>query len=567
MTNKIFLRLTCLPLWSCCLLLMLFAVSAAWLWPVGLVGDDLIYMHLCRPLGSLTDYQTNFGAPVRSWGEACASAANHWLYINGRLSDIAYVLLQPLPFGLKFLNVLCAALVCWMVWAIAAAAGCWRRRGCMLLCIVLCTWALPWYDLYVRRTFFFNYVLPAAEIMTLVWLLNRERGSVTVAGACVLSFVTPWTHEIYGVATLVYLGTGALFAWRGMGGDARLWAVCLLFALLGMSLNVLAPGTMMRATDSPPVFVFDSLRWVASRFAVSMFPTFAALLLVLFAWLRRRRRGDAWLQSADLPASVCALLVSVAMVVYFSQLGRYAWCAVTWSVYLMLRCAPVVLPGLPRLSGRWWVMLPCCAVFLYGGVQLSVLQCDVSAAMDSVRGVCPDNSDHTVEFQTMDYRTWPWYARAFTVPPETMVLANSGIIEATAQGYPAVIQYVPTGLAGKPLSEWPKLPGRNEIYGADGLYFTPLECVGTDYLMTLGELTPSASPVERVFVALRGLSNSPSKAVTFNYRYSLKDSGTIGGRKVCRLIIGHMRRGDAARRVVSVDSVPRSENHYPHGHD
>lgn len=550
------------------LLTLIFVMAAAWLWPVGWIDDDLAYSHMIMPTDKWSYYMECRGPRLESVGDALLSAVRHWQYTNGRLSDKVLMLIQLPPSGAHGANVFCAAMITLMMWLLIRTAGLGRSAGALMLTAVLCWWWLPWISLFTQRAYLLNYIMPSCLMLGLMLTLQRPVpwSRWRTAGAILLAFTGAWTHEIFGGAIIVYLGVFAGCTWLKSRRSVPkyLW-LCIAAAIAGLALNVSSPGNMLRAAEEPLNFQWLKLYLHLTRLIVPMLPVAVALVLaVASAWSPLKR---AWVKSPDMWATLTAMIASAAVTVVYIEAGRFAWCALVLAIYICLRCFNIIFPRLYRsLSGAVCV-LSFAYLYTCWGIQLAQAQQRRSRAELQLAERLGAGLGPVVEYDILPPDSLPWYTGAIVQAPQS----NSHYcawFDGISFGYERCVIYAPPGYADKPLSQWPRVPGNSEVYGANGLYYVPAARAHSTYMVTFGDETSSASPVEMLYNRVRGPRPMPDSLLapgqrpipgtyaefTQHWTYPI---GDLHGEEVYGLYLGDFRRGLRARRILRIDSIPR----------
>lgn len=545
------------------LLTLIFAVAAVWLWPVGYMADDMVYRHVLIPYPTWQQTCRLFGPPLQSYSDTLHSTLNHWMYVNGRLSDKLYILLANIPGLPHLVNLFSAAAIALMIWAVYKAAANRCSAGLLLLCLILSLWLLPWAHLFSRLTYVINYVLPAAGLMIVIWLLNKplqptRRNRMLL---CTLCLLTAWTHEIFAGALLVYMAArlcyGYIINTASHGVKVSMW-LYLLCAAAGAVLVFLSPGTSARAGSHLNEYDFQALWNVRVHVLYATLPAIAALALLAASTRSRLMRAGGWLGSGDMWASVAALLYSMAVVCYFHKPGRFAWCGDVLAIYVILKVVNTACPNFVRLLGRPAAWIAGCLIFIYGGIEVARVQHQTSNDQNRAFETLKRTGGPVVEVEAFDDQQWPWFVGAFILPPENFINSGAIQVEARAIGCRKPIMFVPKGLKDKPLTHWPKVPGHNELYGINGIYYTPSQYADRVYTMTVGRPVASESPLEWLYNTARRLQLPDGEHYTTGFNYNYAYIGEFHGQPVHLFFVGFLRRGTAACELISIDSIPSS---------
>lgn len=167
---------------------------------------------------------------------------DHYLFDNGRLSNVFGMLLLSLP---KWVGAFVLAVNTFVVLALGAAvAGIWRRRP------VLCglwafgfTFALPWFDYMFCVIYAVNYLTTSALYLSAAYIFLHRPSRVGIVGAFALGLLLGLWHEQFACAALGSMVCVALFRRSYV---TRRSAAMALGLILGMSFLLLAPGPYSR---------------------------------------------------------------------------------------------------------------------------------------------------------------------------------------------------------------------------------------------------------------------------------------------------------------------------------
>lgn len=256
---------------------------------------------------------------------------DHYLFDNGRLSNVFGMLLLSLP---KWVGAFVLAVNTFVVLALGAAvAGIWRRRP------VLCglwafgfTFALPWFDYMFCVIYAVNYLTTSALYLSAAYIFLHRPSRVGVVGAIALGLLLGLWHEQFACAALGSMVCVALFRRSYV---TRRSAAMALGLILGMSFLLLAPGPYSRVGFFT---MFKGFANILSGTAYGL-PFYAYLLVcigLLFTQWRRK---------------LCSPTI-----VYLLVTGLISW--IVWRVFF--HCPRLVwllnlsaMLGLLYLAARW----------------------------------------------------------------------------------------------------------------------------------------------------------------------------------------------------------------------
>ncbi|MDE6130692.1 MAG: hypothetical protein K2F74_03770, partial [Muribaculaceae bacterium] len=526
------------------LLLLTTVIAVAWFLPVDCVDDDMAYRRVVTAVDYPCLYGNCEGPEIDGLGDALTSCAFHYRYVYGRLADKFVILSTLLPQWLA--NSLCGISIGVMAWLIVLCGGTARRPWLAGAAILLMWLLLPWYDLHFERAYIFNYVVTSCMLLGCIYLYNIGKGRGWIF---VIAFAAGMSQEIFGTGLLLWLFINLICS----RNRSRRQSLITLAAFSGWLIMLLSPGAWARFFVENAVYHADGesvpylvlLRMRFSRLLMALMPMIICIVPVLYALIRRRMSWRQELPWLALP------LCSTAMALLFLEWGRFLWMGYVAAIILLMHTAACL--SFPPLKRIWRISAASVAIAVYclWGAQLANTQRHISHAQHDVNRRLASGAGYAVENDMPDWRLLPWYVAALVVPNEGRY-PNVPYCQGMYFGYGDSVVYIPRGFSGKPIRQWPRLPGANNIYGADGRYYTPA-CNGKPALeITYGEYLPAASPADRLFGLLRGYSNAGCKHPALNF---YTESGKICGEPVYAVYLGEMPRGLDSRQILRVDTI------------
>lgn len=533
-------------------LLLLFltaAIAILWLLPVGYVDDDLAYCRVVTAVDFPTDYMACEGREIKTLSDALTSCYNHYVYVYGRLADKIMILSTLLPAWLT--NCLCGLCIGLMTCLITVCGRASRRTWLAAVGIVLMWVMLPWYDLHSERAYIFNYVLSCCFALIFIRLYSTDKGGAWAYAAAVAAGMS---HEVFGLSVLLWIAVDALCR-RSLRGRRLRLALTVLVAYVFI---MFSPGVWLRFFDDNMIINSSEIGGVAdylarlklllSRLTISLAPIIISLIITLIALLRHRLRWRDELPWMAVAAS------SPVLALFFLNTGRLIWLSTVACIVLLLRVGAAfdLHLRLPRLC-RYILLGLAAAIYCIWGMQLAAAQRRLSAVHDSINAHLAAGRGPVAEATIPDYHLEPWYISSIVVPIEGRYM-NSSFVRAKYWGYGSMVIYAPDGYADKTLEQWPKLPGDNNIYGANGCYYTPVRCGKPALTLTFGDYLPTASPVDRAIGLLRGYTRTdrPCRHTALNYYV---EAGEVAGEPVYAVFLGDKPRALECREILRVDSL------------
>ncbi len=327
------------------------------------------------------------------------------------------------------------------------------------------------------------------------------------AAACICGFLTGWWHEGFGAVLLVVLAT----MWIVNKPLRQQLIPVFLCSLAGFAIFALS-GTMIRATAFSHATNYSLLPYLLTRFGSMLWPVPVALLLLLFTLLKKRHDGARELLVATLPW-VAGAIAGTCMFLIIMTDPRVGWPGILCSVMVILLCVSSLVghgkPGVAAavVAGVAWALY---AVWFTGVI---IVQRKISTQQEAFAAAAADISRRgdSVVFVDLSY---------YDIPFWTMQLPNNIMYAFSKEMLFRVFHLgsengavMPAALEGKAVSDWPRVPGNNDLRGSwpwvlgekpRGSYDPATGGYKSAWVVTVGDILPSFTPLNRLLLALKG---------------------------------------------------------------
>ena len=533
-------------------IVLTFAGATGWLVSTEPYSDDWAYS--CEvPVKADYDMWDIREAPIENFSQVWPSIANHWVYENTRLGNMAMLMLQPLPRTVSM--VLCGAFIALMLWMIYAAVRpqsarrplLWTASGVLLL------WcAFPLYNNFQALDFQLNYV-PATILACLVVMMARGYGSVAAAAA--VSLLAGLWHEGFACVLLAFLAFMFLCERRlrpRLVAMAVALAVSLVLAILG--------GTGVRLTDTVESDI-TPIKYLISVYIITLWPLWTAIFLTALTAIayHRRRIAAAPLWKRMVPLFAAALC-GVAMSAVLAGKARYFWPAYLFSILIILDNIYIMCCLVrPLLSGRVDMVLACAVSVVYaawlsllgveqyrsGRLQRLAAETAVTALtgdddvlfVDVVRPeqTCPLLMDMTSFSAILEYHS------------NFMFAARYG-------GRGRNFLVLPAEYAGKPFDEFPSVSADGNVRGIWPVYAVrkmPEDASPkrVELNLEVGPVTGPRNALETLMSRLSGLGDNDSRIIQ---NFASPMPACYRGDSITLLFMADMPRSLAGRDIKSI---------------
>lgn len=302
-------------------------------------SDDVVYRYTLDPSVSI-DYWSVSGQPIENLSQIFSTVKNHFVYCNGRLSNVAYLLCQLLP--LRFIKLLAATFMMLFAGAFWQWAGAKSlRNDLMSVVIALFFWVtLQWNEQMQSSDFQFNYSA-ASWMMILLAVQFIRNGNRTAKWAWLLLVIFALWHEGFAIALGCMLGVEWLYT-----RNRKLFMACCIL-LAGIAIQFLS-GMVLRMGYSSA----HNSGILGSQLGIMILKSAGSVIALIF-WLIRRRQlsGNerckidrfgigltlSWIvtiamyslyhlpQRAHWPNDVLAILLVIMLVKTYRPISFYSW--------------------------------------------------------------------------------------------------------------------------------------------------------------------------------------------------------------------------------------------------
>lgn len=322
--------------YAAALTLLLLIGSLAWNLSTTYFIDDLNYTLVTAP-GNFEFWHCK-GEPLTSLAQLPESIANHYRYVNGRLTNIVHICFQVLPREVECAvnSVLLTAVFVLLLASATPARSRMPSLTASTVVLLLFGLALPWYDGMQSADFLLNYIWPTFGVLIFLrlWPGIAAMGQRAFAAFAVFAFLLAWMHEGF-TCPLIALVFFEIVLTPGRRRSRRAWAI---LAILCIGLLVcVSSGTISRVDDYLFYTSAGLITRLLTRYLSSMWPLWLAIVAVVVCrgLVGREEFRREWVHFAALFA---AALVSCAMAVLLIVLDRGLWVADLMAVVICLRC-------------------------------------------------------------------------------------------------------------------------------------------------------------------------------------------------------------------------------------
>ena len=263
--------------WSSLFLTIL--IAFIWQANTPMFCDDFIFCHEIGDAGFTAENFVIQDSYITTLEQAVKSASNHYIYGNGRLSNIAFIFMQLLPtwFIKCFCGGMMAALAC-LLWIFCGKSS--LENKYLSILIPLLYWiGFDWSDNMQSSDFQFNYTIGAVLMLfCLIRFFFREKrpGILTWIILVLLAF---W-HECFSIALGCFLGVQFIFS------KDKKYLIAVIILFLG-ALMQYSPGAQYRISNSTLSYFFSNF------FNINWSQLISKLWLVAIAfvlWFMRRKK-------------------------------------------------------------------------------------------------------------------------------------------------------------------------------------------------------------------------------------------------------------------------------------
>lgn len=538
------------------LLVVTTAGAIGWMLNTYAYADDLPYSHECIP-GDNDTFWFCQNAPVEHWSQVGSSIVNHYNTCNGRLSNLMMFPLAMFPRTVS--EVLCGLLIGVMFWLLLSLGRLSPNKislRWLAMAVTLLWLAIPWYDNFQSIAFQLNYVLPSVMMLATIQLLRE--GS---RWAWLTAVATGWCHEGFGTV-LVAVGLAMMLVARS--GRRRI-AVAVIMTVLGIGLSI-SPGTILRIQEkagTEPIALGGIMtRFISQGWVVWL----AGFLLIIYMYMRRGRSRTLVVLKSVLPLATGAV-VGMAQAMVLKSYGRVLFPAIICAIAIVLvLVSEQAGESRPRRGAVITASVAAIFYVLWLAAVIAVAShvCGQQQEFDRVaREMC--HSDRPVVCADLDIYDIPYWTVGLTSNYYYLDYNQNRAQSFRYDIGDGRLVIMPAVLAGKTFDEWPLIPGTAGLYGiwpyvaGDTLRGEMTESprgriYNTAFMVTLGEPTPSCTPLEKLALAIRRTLGSDGNSVEIGARGY---PAVIDGSERVSYDFDWMPRGYANREVLRIDTIPR----------
>ena len=477
-----------------CSFVLTCAIAIGWLGNTPLNSDDFFYQHM--PLFEndlqMWDYM---GEAITSFSQVPEAVMNHRANINGRMSNMAYLAVQPLPvWVIKYICGLVLAIFAGLLWR-------WSERkflksNWLAIVVPLLLWTgLQWNDQMESSDFQFNYTLPSAMLVGCLMLFFRNNKKIKWQGWLLLIVFSVW-HECFTIALGTFLGVQWLF------NRNRKIFIAILILIAGAFFQ-LSSGTAMRMEENlaESTMLFYPWTQLMSKSWVSI------LAIGLWIWRRRKMTKEERTTVDRFGLGLLASWIMAMLIIAFVAAPQRAhWPNDVLAVCMVLMIVRTFKP----LRINRFISITLLTFYALWGTSLIYWQCKVKdytyyclSELRKGKNVILDKgglAETKFPFWLMGmtklqygiYNSWTQWTLAFCgTNRQSLCYA-----------------LVPREELNKPVSEWKKVPGDNDLFFATSNCLVRLhdgnELAGKYFEVTYSEPTISTPPLDYILALIRG---------------------------------------------------------------
>lgn len=482
--------------------------ACGWILSTYPYADDPAYAREALPA---TDSFSFFGCEgdlITSWSQVWPSIKNHFIAVNSRIPNLLLFPMQLLPrwFNSLIMGLLISLMLPTMMWGARERRSDMSLRYMAVAAILLWS-AFPWYDEFQSLAYIFNYVPDSILMVFTVALAAKAGGRRQLIAASICGFLAGWWHEGFGAVLLVVLAT----MWLVNRPVRRQLIPVFICSFTGFAIFAFS-GTWGRAAAFSQGMNYSLLPYLLTRFGSMMWPVGVAIVLLAFTLWKKRGNGARKFLVAALPW-VAGAIAGTCMLLIMMTDPRVGWPGILCAVMIILLCVSDLIgqgrPGKPAIV----VAALSCAFYAMWFVGIIIVQnkiseqqkaFEVASAHISQRGdgvVFVDMSYYDIPFWTMQLPNNIMYAFSMEMLNRVFHLgSDNGAV-------------MPADLEDKEVKDWPRVPGNNDLRGSwpwvlgekpHGQYDPEAGCYRSKWVVTVGEILPAFTPVNRLLLALKG---------------------------------------------------------------
>lgn len=481
--------------------------------------------------------------PITSYSQVPGACINHWLTNNGRLSNIAYITVLPIP--RPVIGVIIGLFISAIALLLLRIAGRLPRslsNPWLVIAVPILLWTgFIWYNQFQSADFQFNYTIPSVMMLGLLMLFGNPERKPGPWGWALLCVFAPW-HECFTIFFGVYLGVQWLFDRR------RNTLIAIAILIVGVILTM-SPGSVGRADRLDAI---DVMYYPYTMALSSMWP---ALVALIWWAIRRRKLSPDARRSLDRMAAGLGAMIATAFVMLRS-LGapqRSHWAVELIGMVMIIK----IIAGYNQPRHKMlWLTLPLLALYMAWGVSLINYQISTrDFSRYSIEQLRATDDDVIVDRDGFLERPMPFWLMNMTCPQYTQYERmghNPLACEAKSQEYKSYIA-LPPDLYGKPFDAWPKVPGANDFrYASGGLLVRRHDSSNLKQqiiTLTYGEPTLNTSPLDDAIAVVLGRAHKQQ----FDLRIAEQTAIAYRGDSLEVLMFETPPRTAQGRRIIAAD--------------
>lgn len=460
----------------------------------------------------------------------------HAVKMNGRFANYAMLFSVPFPVWLvkMFLGTALASLYLLLIR--------WIRPGritnnlAVLISPVALWYGLPWNVFMQSSDYQFNYILPSVLMVACIILFYRER-CIKWWAWLLLFFFSLW-HEGFTVVFGAFTATFYLLTREKK-------YLYMLFVLMAGFLLQMTPGTVERI-----LYTSENAAGKENEFVSGireLWPSVTALVLWLF--LRKKQNPE---NRKFTDVFIVALLVSwlaVLVIIIATNAPQRAH----WPNNLLALCLIFFLLGKYKLKNiRPVIASVVIAVCVAWSASLVYYQHRSKEITDySVDQIMNGETVFKDKYGVGNLEIPFWLKHIVSIPYGTFRFFESYIladISSNVRNHGFIMP--PDSLLGKPVEEWPKMPGNNNFYYIEPSIVVgknlPENCVEDTYEVTFDKPVAVAHPVSYLIYLITGspekheLKTSQISKIVYNgdtiiLQYLGWENTELDGRKILKM--------------------------------
>lgn len=464
------------------------------------------------------------GDAIASWSDVVSSSLNHYLLINGRLSNMLALASAMIPdIVVNFMHTLMFALMLVMIMRLSTHDR--NQRPGLTLLLAISIWiVMPWEDCLASSDFMINYVWSSALMLTFIYRRQHRHKGLGAAVTISAGFVAAMMHEGFAISFLVPVMTMLI---KDLKTDYPIKEK-ILNAILPTVAYLLATAVVM---SSPALWrlLAERHEWqlpinfFVYNLGVKLWPFYLALMLSVVARRVKRKRevGD----DVYIYSWVATGLISCVTAIISSQGDRALWPAYLASIIICISRLDIIsnmfrpLPAVARRTlfvGGLLLLMAWQSALAYYQLKFSRQQSIVESRLIETRRPL-------IYVDVSSQGDIPWWL--FEIP---QYLNNSGET-ARLNLYASVMKtdtprlmILPEKYHSLPLDSLPAIDGNAGLKGVFPTYYSPRHLPDTMRL-TFGHpahFTPAGSvnPIYSLQRQLRQLCRNPLPTITVTRR-------------------------------------------------